>query len=189
MKAGLQDSYALPEIVWRFSIRRLMVPFIPAHTIGLFANKINAGGVSIGNTLRFPSGTLRMEAPEIITRRAPDGQMMHDILLKFLVRRLYDVHWSVAADAYEQGWIPWDEAYCRPANGWFDVGLGQSDASYYPVVWSADIFPALGVPHPLFANDNAGSPLAGITAAGGNVTGLVQGLNAAPFQAGFYPNQ
>jgi hypothetical protein len=189
MKAGLQDSYALPELVWRFSIRRLMVPFIPAYTIALFANKINAGAVSIGTKLRFPNGTLRMETPEIVTRRAPDGQMMHDILLKFLVRRLYDVHWDVGSDDYEQNWIRWDEAYCRPANGWFDFGVGQSDASYYPVVWSADIFPALGVPHPLFADDNAGSPLAAITAAGGNQTGLNQGLTMAPFQAGMRANQ
>jgi len=184
--SGLSDTYALPEVVWRFSIRRLMVPFLPSLTIGAFTNKVNGLEFTRVGNLHFAKGTVRMETPEVIARRAPDGQLYWDILLKFLVRRLYDKYYDPATipPGFDTGWIGWNWAYATPHGRAFASGVPLRDACYYPVYWSTIIF-ALGGSHPLFADDTTIDP-AGLIAPG---DGLNPWLDSAPFQAGFYPNQ
>jgi hypothetical protein len=185
---GLEDTFALPEVVWRFSIRRLMVPFIPAYTIAMFANKLNRVDMVLGS-LMFPSRTVRMETPEIITRRAPDGQMMHDILLKFLVRRLYDEAFSPVGspDDRAKGWITWNHAFGIPRISPVDLAAGGiNPPSYYPVVWNGGLFQTFGVNHPLFLDDwNANIALIPDT------TGLTSPgrLDKDPFEAGMRDGQ
>jgi len=192
---GLTDAYALPEVVWRFSIRRLMVPWIPAYTVAMFANHVNKNAMAIGS-LQFPAGTVRMETPEIITRRAPDGQMMHDILLKFLVRRLYDEHYippvAGAPDfgiggSFQKGWIGWNWQYGIPSGGLLDaVNWINPRGGYYPVCWNGGLFQLFGTNHPLFLHDTPPhTDLAQIPVS----TDLTASLNGAPFQAGMREGQ
>jgi hypothetical protein len=178
LHSGLSDAYSLPEVVWRFSIRRLMVPFIPAYTIAMFANKLNRVDMVLGS-LKFPAGTVRMETPEIITRRAPDGQMMHDILLKFLVRRLYDEYYDGPTTNFVRGWIGWNWAFGIPS-------AATSRSGYYPVAWNSGLFQLWGTNHPLFLDDwNANIALIPDT------TGLTNPgrLDCDPFEAGMRNGQ
>jgi hypothetical protein len=178
---GLSDTYALPEVVWRFSIRRLMVPFLPAKTLALFANKINQIPFVIGN-LVCPSGTVRMETPEIITRRAPDGQLYFDIVLKFLVRRLYDEYYDPEDNSYKPGWITWNHAYAIPHGRGVLGGIQLGRACYHPVTWNAGFFQVFGVAHPLFLYDSQ--------IPGGQLpAGIIGAMRSGPFTCGFDPGQ
>lgn len=177
--SGLSDTYAHPEVVWRFSIRRLMLPFLPTNTIGLLTNKVNRHTFRLGD-LELPAGTVRMEAPDVITRRAPDGNMMFDLTLKFLVRRLYDEFYDDsdlhATHGYQKGWVGWNWAFGVPDANWTDLWVSDKPC-YYPVVWDSSFFQAFGAYHPLFILDSQVS--------GQLPPGAFGGLDEAPFFCGF----
>ena len=183
LHGGLTDTYELPEMVWRFTIRRLMVPWLPKTTLNLFTNKINNGLVYLGN-LAFPAGTLRMDTPEVITRRGPDGNMWFDILLKFMVRMLWDEYFDANGNV-AKGWIDWNHQFGIPTASIHEVGfLMNQRGGYYPVAWNGGLFQYWGVNHPLYLSDQ-NVDLTQIS----NNTGLLGTLVNAPFQAGFMQNQ
>ena len=95
-----------------------MVPFLPSIALGKMANKVNWFEFVLGDT-RAPAETVRMETPEIITRRAPDGQLYYDIKLKFLFRKLRDECYAPAGGGgfgtYVTTDIGWNWAYGVPS--------------------------------------------------------------------------
>jgi hypothetical protein len=186
---GLTDTFALPEVVWRFTIRRLLVPFKPANVIGLLTNKTNQNQINIGNE-NFPVDTIRMEAPEVYLKRAADGQIYCDILLKFLVRKLYDEYFQPSgpnAGTFIKGNIGWNWAYAVPNYNPVADTIGHAfsfRAGYYPVCWNGGLFNYFGTNHPLFLHDfDAGNAISMLPG------GLQFPLNSAPFNSGFYANQ
>lgn len=193
LHGGVTDTYAHPEVIWRYTIRRLLVPFSPDYTMGLFANKINdTQPIDPNDVLRIgdfsvPQGCFRMEAPEVYSKRAPDGQVYWEILLKFLVRRLYDEYYQPDGlfKGFQKGWVGWNWALGTPEKSFvFDDVTFFSRLSYYPVCWNSGLFQFFGPNHPLFLNDSD-VDMSLIA----NNAGLVKTLNGAPFQAGFYAGQ
>lgn len=186
LHTGLTDTYAHPEVQWQFSLRRLMVPFLPKNTIGAFTNKLNEKIVRIGN-LSFPNETMRMQDPEVQIKRAPDGQIYYDLRLKFLVRTLYDEFWKPTGERFAKGWIGHNHQLGIP-NHSFAVDALNSNwvpiMSYYPVCWNSGLFQYYGPNHPLFLHDSDVDM--GLIANSGT---LLQSLVGAPFQAGFYIGQ
>lgn len=179
LHSGLSDTFAKPEIIWRFSIRRLMVPFLPQITLGLFANKINFMEFRLGN-LVCPPKTVRMETPEVISKRAPDGQLFWDIKLKFLVRRLWDERYDHLQALFLMGWVDWNHAFGTPAVSTLDVLAappGVNGASYYPVRWKSGLWQLFGQTHQLFLEDQIMAAMM--------PPDLNANLHLAPFQAGF----
>lgn len=178
---GLSDTFALPEVVWRFSIRRLMVPFLPAVTIAALANKVNGWPFPLGN-IEFPIDTVRMEAPEVIAKRAPDGQLYYDILLKFLVRRLWEEYFDEVA-GYTAGWVGWNWAFGIPTGRGVLAGIPAPfrRCCYYPVSWNTGMF-GLGDARPLFLADTDLPP-------GTLPPGVGTRIHQAIFQCGFSPGQ
>jgi hypothetical protein len=183
LHSGLSDTFAHPEVIWRFSIRRLMVPFLPQITLGAFANKINFMAFRLGS-LVCPPLTVRMETPEVISKRSPDGQLYWDIKLKFLVRKLWEERYNHLAAAFEMGWVTWNHAFGTPAVSTLDVLAlppGVNGASYYPVRWNSGFWQLFGDQHPLFLEDQImGALMPG---------GVNANLHLGPFQAGFEPGQ
>lgn len=175
---GLSDTYARPEVIWRFSCRRLMVPFIPVQTLSLFSNKVNAGG-TLGNLTINPQ-TWRMETPEIETGRTPDGNLYHNIRLKFLVRTLWDTAFSFSTNQYSTAPVPitWNHAYGIPTVS-IQGGLSNFTPGYYPVVWNDGILQIFGKNRPVFLRDSD-VDMSKIA----NNAALTQSLFGAPFQAG-----
>jgi hypothetical protein len=176
--AGVSDTYEVPEVIWRLTIRRLMVPFIPKLSLGLLTNKINANSAFMGN-LNFAPGTLRMETPEIVTKRGPDGNIWHDIKLSFLVRMLYDEYYDdQQAHDFVKGMVDWNHQAGVP-NAPIDR------LSYYPVAWNGGLFQLFGANHPLFLRDKD-IDLTLLPNQNGITT---YSLSVMPFQAGFIAGQ
>ncbi len=190
---GLNDTFPLSEVVWRFSVRRLMIPFLPQYTIAAFSNKLNKFEMKIGGD-RFPPGTVRMETPDVMQRRAPDGNVYWDLRLKFLIRRLWDEYWEPKTGfgdgSFKKGYVGWNWAYAAPRVGFADnpLDLGSvTRACYYPVCWNSGLFNFFGTNHPLYLHDQD------VTQGDGNIipnwTDLTNVLGNAPFRAGHYRQQ
>jgi hypothetical protein len=158
LASGLSDAYAVPEVVWRFSIRRLMVPFLPAKAIATLTNKVNGAPFNLGNPasggIQIARQCVRAEAPEVIAKRAPDGQLYWDIKLKFLVRQLFDEYWDPVADSRVRGWITWNYAYGIPSTRLTSLGWPIiPKTGYFPVCWNSGLVTMWGTNHPLFIRD------------------------------------
>lgn len=186
---GLQDTFTLPEIMWEFSIRRIMVPFLPVNTLGLLANKINLGSQSIGDQ-NFPTGTLRMDTPEVELHRGPDGNTWYNILLRFIFRRLWHEYYDPGLVDYTNGWVDWNHQFTIPRFGVLVANAQAVRASYYPITWNGGLFQTFGTNNPLYLTDNdvGGGPNNGWNnVAGGGA--LVKALTIAPFVTGFLRGQ
>jgi hypothetical protein len=124
-----------------------------------------------------------METPEVITRRAPDGNIFHDVKLKFLVRRLFDEYFDPVDATYKPGWIGWNWQYVIPHGRSFMSAVQARRGCYYPIVWNGGLFSWMGNNHPAFLRDtdvDAGYIPGGLTDFR---------LDSAPFTCGFKPEQ
>lgn len=155
---GVTDTETKPEILWDFSIRRLMVPFIPDLTIGLMANKVNDGEQTMGY-LTFPGETLRMNTPDIYTKQGADGELWFDIRYNFTRRLLYDklfAPWAFGWDhaGFGEGWIGWNYGFGIPSGR--VIGIQTGLAAYYPLLWNSGFLEGLfpwGDNHPMYLRD------------------------------------
>ena len=192
LHGGLVDTFEVPEVTWRFTVKRLMVPFIPKLTIAAFSNKISSGYREMGAE-GFPPGTIRMETPEVETVRGPCGNIWHNLTFNFLVRQLYDEYYAHDAQAYVKGWVDWNHHYGVPTAGPGEAGLLagilpglmlNQRSCYYPVVWNGGLFQLqAGQNHPLYLTDSD----VDMGLIGGGA--LVKSLFDAPFHAGFVTGQ
>jgi len=198
--AGLDDTFAKPEVVWKFRVWRLMVPFLPKFTIDLFTNKINGGtyqaiqylgGADANSGIPFVVGTARLEDVATEFLQGPDGKTWWNLGFTFAVRKLYDEYFNERTLANEKGWIDWNHHFAIPtyvtAIG-MRTGIQFGRARYYPVVWNGGLFQTMGNKHPLFLADTD-ADMQQIPYVKANGNDLAQGLFKAPFQAGFYANQ
>ena len=196
ISGGLEDTFGKPEVIWKFRIWRLMVPFLPKFTIDLFTNKINGGTYQavqwLGgiNCLPFIACTCRLDNVVTEMMQGPDGVTWWNLGLEFSVRKLYDEYFNERDLAYEKGWISWNHHYAIPtyttAIG-INTGIQWGTGGYYPVVWNGGLFQTMGDKHPLFlADSDTDMQQIPFVKAGGALT---QSLFGAPFKAGLYANQ
>jgi hypothetical protein len=161
--AGLSDTFAAPEIIYHFSIKRLMVPFLPQMTIAAYNKTINQiNNATLGN-LTFPKWTLRFDRAENQLGRAPDGTTYYDLTLHFSVRRLWEDIYDDLPDGTTwdgagspalksiKGWVTWNHAYGIPADR--ITGLQVGSAGYYSVCWNGGAFQLFGNNRTLYLGD------------------------------------
>jgi len=161
-KVGAEGFITQP--MQQFTIRRIMVPRIPATTISKFKGHINAQEFTIGN-FTFAPETLRFDDCEVIKRAVPycDGSfnLWYDLLYMFTWNTIYDEYW--ATTNYETGegqfagpgYVGWNRIFGAPADM---LGLrmvipgsvNQFPNSYYPVGWKSTI---LGTYRGLYPDD------------------------------------
>ncbi len=193
LQGGLLDTFSKSEVMWEFSVTRLMVPFLPSLTMGILNEKTNNLNITLGN-VAVPANTARFVCPDPPPLlRAPDGATFYNLTYKYRIRKLYDEYFDdVAYQAggggaypagFKKGWIDWNHHYGVPSRRiWPNVA--SAPASYYPVAWNAGIFQFFGTNHPLYLTDTL---LAG--------QAVVPGLTANPhiladeFTVGFQPGQ
>jgi len=145
---GLSDSASLPETLWEFTVRRLMVPYLPQVAFSFYPNKINAQDFQLGEYL-FPGmsnenggGVIRCEVPEITKKVLPNGKQYYDFLLKWTVRVLTGEYYDGTIKDYKYGRISWNHQYGWPSSKTTIHALGFKYA-YYPIGWATGYFPAL----------------------------------------------
>lgn len=140
---GVSDTAVIPEIIWEFTVKRLMVPFLPKNVITLLSNKINKQVIHWGE-LTFYEGIVRMETPDIQLCTAPDGATYYNLTLKFSIRNLYDVYYSPATvntvAGYRKGWVSWNHMLGIPTR----LKIKSARFGYYPVGWDDGIFQYFG---------------------------------------------
>lgn len=181
---GVANAAVVPEPCATFSVRRLMVPFVPVNQICGLMNKLNSTVLRIGDYW-FPIGTARMDSPEITPQFTVDGQRYYDITINWSCRYMYtslNVKATGVGFAFKDGWATWNHFYGQPTTlgqGVINNFLGQKFAMYN-VGWSDGVFSLFGNYRPLFLNDNqikypdpAGGGGGGDTA--GNFTDIFSG--------------
>ena len=198
---GVKDTQTIPELIWNFSIRRLMVPQIPMITLSLLANKVNKTTQSIGN-LKCPAGCLKMGTPETIVRRAPDGTMFFDLLLRFQIRMLWEEYYALndvdsgpggapKPNGMTRGWVDWNHQLgilTTPNNVSLFGGIRLDQLTYWPIGWTPGLFQFFGESRLMFLRDSdaAASDVLPANGPGGAVN---MDLTKAPFSTGFALNQ
>lgn len=198
---GVTDTASIPEVLWELTCRRIMVPFVPDHTFSTLSNRINFDVFKFGNR-NLPIGCVRMEAPDIIMKMAPDGAVYYDIAMKFTIRLLWEEYFRVVSDpapptngnptGFNTGYVSWNHQLGIPTltgiAKWF--GIQQAGMGYWPTGWIAGAFQLFGTFRGAYlydrqiknAVDAHGPP-------GLDLTGITLALDDAPFKAGMRPNQ
>jgi hypothetical protein len=188
---GVADSAVIAEPMVRYTVRRLMVPYLPENQICGLMNKLNTTPQTIGDK-HFPVGTMRVGVPELEKKLTPDGQQYYDITLVFDVRCLYtslNVPSTLTTANFQPGWATWNHFYAQPSTLGMTTAnrvLGQKFAMY-TVGWTDGYFTsAPGLTgsgyRPLYLYDTQ-VKYPNFQGAGGTVIANVQDL----FYAGFYP--
>lgn len=161
-QGGVLDTFTKSELTWEFSITRLMVPFLPALTLGVLNEKLNSVNSALGN-LSVPLLTARFIAPEPPPLlRAPDGATFYNITYRYRLRKLLDEYFDDVAyvagggGAYpkgiKKGWVDWNHHLGIPsARVW--PNLATNPMTYYPVCWNDGQFQLFGTNHPLYLRD------------------------------------
>jgi hypothetical protein len=192
LHAGVSDTQVIPEVTWRLTIRRLMVPFIPRLTFNYLSNKLNAIDKILDNqsqNLKIPAGTARLMTPDVITKRAPDGTLFFDLTLTYEFRMLwesiYDIHdptpAEIASGKYlKKGWVTWNHMLCAPTT----LALQNNKMGYYPVYWVDGVFQIAGERRPMYLRDmDVDNDMVGLP---GNVRG---DIFSSPLRTGFRVGQ
>ena len=154
--AGLSDTFSRPEVIWHYTIKRLMVKYRPNLTAGAYAAKINQiNNTTIGN-LQFPAQCLRFDKADNDMQMGVDGTTWYDITLHFSIRQLWeDIYTDMPGFpdtfATRQGWVTWNYAYGIPADRITGIQIGS--AGYYPVIWNGGAFQIFGTPRLLYLTD------------------------------------
>jgi hypothetical protein len=189
LQGGLLDTFTKPEVIWEFSITRLMVPFLPHNTLGILNEKLNNLATGLGN-IPTPVRTVRFQAPEPPPLlRAPDGATFYNITYKYLFRKLLDAYFDVndfeaGNGGFVYGWVDWNHHYGIPsARLWPNIGTGPS--SYYPVAWNEGLFQFFGNNHPLYLADQ---DMSGLPIFAAPIPGAFN-LFQTEFQVGFQTGQ
>ena len=115
--SGIADHAVISESYHTFSIRRLMVPYLPQNQIYALMNKLNSATVQIGDQY-FPPGTMRVEAPELELKLTPDEQQYYDITLIFSCRKHFtsiNVPSTTLSGKFKADWATWNDFYAQPA--------------------------------------------------------------------------
>jgi hypothetical protein len=186
VSGGVSDTSTVPELLWEYTIRRLMVPKNPRITLAALSNKINSTDFIMGDT-SWPTGTVKMETPAVQTCLAPDGQLYYNIDFKFTIRALYgDIYVPVETvpgsgvfqcDTPVEGWVDWNHMLGIPSS----FGFQARPLGYYPVGWNSGLFQFFGPNRPLYLLDMDASTIMPAP--------LVSTLGSAPFKSGFKAGQ
>jgi hypothetical protein len=174
---GVTDTATIPEVLWEFRCRRLLVPFVPTKTLSLMANKLNKGSMTIGN-IEIPAECARMELPTIEQLMAPDGTKYYNISLCFTIRTLWTDYYKTTTTAtLATGYPGWNYMLGIPSV----LKVQASGMGYWPVGWKSGAFGAWG--------DFRGMYLYDTDTAAGIPNGIAPRMDWAPFRAGFKVGQ
>ena len=137
---GLPDQASIPEVLWEFTCRRYLVPFLPKTAFTVYPNKLNHSDLGLPvypNEFYFPAGTVRCEAPEARKMIAPDGAHYWDILLRFTIRLISADMLSAASRSWQYRRITWNHQFLYPRSKLGTIALGAK-GGYHPVGWTTN---------------------------------------------------